>query len=177
MRIEQPVKGFGAFGEFSEVAVLQRFRESVEQAPDVALLKGIVPGFAPFMKHRGDQTVGTHSDIRGPDDEVMGFNVCDLSFFVGGDAFVLIMPFGQEKADGATDQLGQVADDEPGVFTCEFDLATEAQIVANENTGTSDNASRKGLVVAVSETEHPAIVIAGLLCVDLHQSKVALAFV
>ncbi len=177
MRIEQPVKGFGAFGEFSEVALLQRFGECVEQAPDVALLKGIVPGFAPFMKHRGDQTVGTDTNIGSPDDKVMGFDVGDVSLFVSCDAFVLIMPFGQEKADGSTDQLGQVADDETCVLACEFDLATEAQIVTNENTGTRDNASRKGLVVAVSETEHPAIIITGGLGMDLHQSKIALTFV
>jgi hypothetical protein len=38
-----------------------------------------------------------------------------VRFFVGGGAFVLIMPFGERESDGAADQLWEVADDEPGV--------------------------------------------------------------
>ena len=77
------------------------------------------------MQHGWDETVAAHADIRGADDEVMGFNVGDLGFFVGSDAFVLIMPFGEQESDGATDQLRQVSHDESGVFAREFDLAGE----------------------------------------------------
>jgi hypothetical protein len=176
VRIEQPVKGFGAFRQLGEVAVLQRFGERVEQAPDVALLEGVVPRFAPFVKHGRDQSIGANADISGPDDEVMGFDVGDGRLFVGGDAFVLIVPFGKQKADGTADQLRQVADNETGVFASEFDLTTEGEIVANEHTGPGDDARGECFVVAVSQTEHPAIVIAGGLGVDFHEAKVALAF-
>jgi hypothetical protein len=118
---------------------------------------------SPFMKHWRDQTVGAHADIGGADDEVVGFNVGDLGFFVGGDAFVLIVPFCEEEADGATDQLGEVADDEPGVFAGEFDLTTEGEIIANEHTGTGDDTCGELLVVAVPETKNPAIVFTGFL--------------
>ena len=73
--------------------------------------------------------------------------------------------------------MGEVADDEPGVFAGELDLATEREIVANEHTGSGDDAGGECFVVAVSQTEHPAIVIAGGLGVDFHQAEVALAFV
>ena len=90
------MKGFGAFRQFSEISVLQRLCERVEQAPDIALFKRIVSGFSPFVKHGWDETVGTHADIGGPDDEVVSFDVGDVRLFVSGDAFVLIVPFGQE---------------------------------------------------------------------------------
>ena len=63
MSVEQPVEGFGAFGEFCEIAVLQRLCERIEQAPDIAMLKGIMTRLTPFIEHRRDQTVGTHADI------------------------------------------------------------------------------------------------------------------
>ena len=96
MRIQQPVKGFGALGEFGEIAFLQRFGECVEQTPDVTTLKGVMPWFAPLMQDGWDESVGTDTNIRGANDEVVSFDVGDLGFFVGGDALVLIMPFCQE---------------------------------------------------------------------------------
>ena len=133
-------------------------------------------GFAPFIEHRRNQTVGTDADISSADDQVMGFDVSDVCFLVSGDAFVLIVPFFHEQANGTTDQLRQVAHNEPGVFASEFDLATEAEVVTNEHGGTSDNTSGKGLVVAVTETQNPAIIFAGCLGVNFHQTEIALAF-
>ena len=128
------------------------------------------------MKHVRDQTIGAHTDIGSADDEVMRFNVGDLCFFVGGDAFVLIVPFCEQEANGTTDQLWQVTIDEPGVFASEFDLATEAQIVTNEDTGSRDNSSWEFFIMAVSKPKNPAIIVAGFLGVDFHQTKIALAF-
>lgn len=59
MSVQQAMEGLGALGQFGEVAVLERFGERVEQAPDVTTLKGIMTGLAPFVKHVRDQTVGT----------------------------------------------------------------------------------------------------------------------
>ena len=172
MRVQKAVEGFGAFGQFGEVSVFQGLGERVEQAPDVTTFKGIMTGLSPFMKHFRDQTVGAHADIGRPDDEVVGFGVGDLGFFVGGDAFVLIVPFGEQETDGAADELGEVADDEPGVFAGEFDLTTEAEIVANEHTGTGNDTCGELLVVAVPKSKNPAIIITGFLGVDFHESKI-----
>ena len=107
----------------------------------------------------------------------MGFDVGDVRLFVGGDAFVLIVPFGKQESDGTTHQLGEVPDDEPSVFAGEFDFPTEGEVIANEHTGTGDDASGDCLVVAVTESEHPAIIIAGFLGMDFHEAEVALALV
>ena len=173
--IEQAMQRLGAFWQLREVAFLQGLSESVEQAPNVPPFKSVMPWLAPLMQHGWNETIGTNTYIRGADDEVMGFNVGDIGFFVGGDAFVLIMPFGEQESDGAADQLRQVAHDEPGVFSGEFDLAGERQVVTNEDRGTSDNTSRKGLVVAVTETQNPAIIVVGFLGVDFHETEISLA--
>ena len=166
------MQGFRALGQFGEVAVLQGFRKRVEQAPDVAPLKGIMTGLAPFMKHFGDQAVGAHADIGRPDDQVVGFRVGDLRLFVGRDAFVLIVPFGEQEANGATDELGQVADDEPSVFAGEFDLTTKGEVVAYEHTGTGNDTCGELLVVAVPKSKNPAIVVTGFLGMDFHEAKI-----
>ena len=172
MSVQKAMEGFGAFGQFGEVSVFQGLGERVEQAPDVTTLKGIMTGLSPFMKHFRDQTVGAHADIGRPDDEVVGFGVGDLGFFVGGDAFVLIVPFCEQETDGAADELGEVADDEPGVFAGEFDLTTEGEVVANEHTGAGNNSCGELFVVAVPKSKNPAIVVTGFLGVDFHESKI-----
>jgi hypothetical protein len=129
-------------------------------------------GLTPFMKDFRDQTVGAHADIGRPDDEVVGFGIGDLGFFVGGDAFVLIVPFCEQQTDGATDELGEVSDDEPGVLAGEFDLTTEGEVVAYENTGTGNDTCRELLVVAVPKSKNPAIIITGIPGVNLHQTKI-----
>ncbi len=166
------MKGFGAFRQLGEVSIFQGLGECVEQAPDITTLKGIMSGLSPFMKHFGDQTVGAHADIGGSDDEVVGIGVRDLGFFVGGDAFVLIVPFREQETDGATDELGKVSDDEPGVFAGEFDLPAEGEVIANEHTGTGNDSCRELLIVAVPKSKNPAIVVTGLLGVDFHQAKI-----
>jgi len=136
-----------------------------------------MPWLAPFVEHGWNQTVAAHADIGGANDEVMGFDVGDVRFFVGGDAFVLIMPFGEQESDGATDQLRQITYDEPGVFAGEFDLARKRQIIADEHAGPGDDAGGERFVVAVAEAKNPTVVVAGFLGVDFHEAEVALALV
>ena len=45
----------------------------------------------PFMKHRGNETVGTHPDIGGADDQVMSVGVRQDGFLVSA-AFILVVP-------------------------------------------------------------------------------------
>ena len=176
MRIQKAVKGLCTLGQLCQVPVLQRLREGVKQAPHVPPLKRIMTGLAPFIEHRRDQSVRAHSDVCGPDNQIMSFDVSDLGFLVLGDPGVLIMPFREEEADGTFNQLRQIPDNEPGVLSGEFDLTRKAQIITNKYRGTSDNACGEGLVVAISKTQNPTVVFTGFLAVDFHQTKVALAF-
>ena len=125
MRVEQAMQCLGTFRQLREVAFLQGLGERVEQTPHVPPLKGIMTRLAPFMQHGWDETVAAHADIRGTNDQIMSFDVSDLFFFVGCDAFVLIMPFGEQESDRAAYQLRQIPHDEPGVFAREFDLTGE----------------------------------------------------
>ena len=67
-----------------------------------------MPGFTPFMEHRRNEPVAAHADITGPDDQVVGFGVVDLGFLVGFDPLVLVMPFGEEEADGTFSELREI---------------------------------------------------------------------
>ena len=87
------------------------------------------------------------------------------------------MPLRHELTDGALRYQWQVTSDELRMLSGEFNFAAEAEVVTDEHGSTSDDASRERLVVTVSETEHPAIIIAGLLPVDFHEAEVALTFV
>ena len=122
MSVQKAMKGLCALGQLSQVPVLQRLREGVKQAPHVPPLKRIMTGLAPFIEHRRDQSVRAHSDICGPDDQIMGFDVSDLGLLVFGDPGILIVPFCEEEANGAFDELRQITDDEPGVLAGELYL-------------------------------------------------------
>mgnify|MGYP007070994809 CR=1 FL=1 len=165
----------GAFRQLGQVTVLERFRERVEQAPDTAVLEGRMPWFTPFLKDRGNQPVATHAHIGRTDDEIVGVGVRDPGIFVGGDAFVLMMPLGQQQSDGTADQLWEVTQDVAGVLAGELDLAGERQIITDEDLGTGNNASRKSLVVRVPNAENPGVIRARTRGMHLHQPEVAMA--
>ena len=103
--VHQAVQGLSAFGQFSQVTFLEGLRERVEQAPDTSTIKGRMPGFTPFMKNGGYETVAAHTHIGGTDDEIVGVGVRDLTILISGDAFVLMMPFGQQQSDGTAYKL------------------------------------------------------------------------
>lgn len=64
-----------------------------------------MPWLAPFAEHGWNEAVAAHADIGGADHEVVGFNVGNVRFFVGDDAFALIVPFGEQESYGTADQL------------------------------------------------------------------------
>jgi len=63
------------------------------------------------------------------------------------------------------------------VLPCEFDLAGEREVITNEDAGTRHNSCGKGLVVAVAEAQHPAVIHIGFLGMDFHEPEVALPLV
>lgn len=117
------MKRLSPFRELCETAVFESFREGVEEAPDTPLFKHRVSRFPPFLQHGGNEPVAAHSDVSGPDDQVVSGGVFNVGFLVGSNAFVLVMPFGHELTDGPFSDARKVSDDEPGVLSCEFDLA------------------------------------------------------
>lgn len=103
----------------------------------------------------------------------MGITILDVELLVGGNSFVLVVPLVHEQADGTLSQLWQIAVDEPGVFASEFDLTTEAQIVANKYAGSSNDPGGEHFVVAVPEPQDPGIIAIGLAALDFHQTEVS----
>ena len=84
-----------------QASLFERLCETVEQAPDAPLLECVMPGLSPFMQHSGDHAIGTHADISGSDDDVMGLAVVDGAMLVGGEPGALVMPFLQHAANAS----------------------------------------------------------------------------
>jgi len=60
--IQKPVERLSPPRQFVAVAVLQGFRETVEQTPDVAVLECLVLWLTPLMQDRRDEAVGADPD-------------------------------------------------------------------------------------------------------------------
>lgn len=85
MGIEQAVQGLGSTRQLDEVA-FQCFREAVEEAPDVARLKGLVTRLAPFLEHARDQLIRANPDSAGADHEIVCGAVLDFGELVDREA-------------------------------------------------------------------------------------------
>ncbi len=174
--IEEAVQGFGAFGQLDEVA-FQGFGERVEQAPHRAFPERVMARVTPLLQHVRQLPCGADTDVQGAYDQVMCGAVLQFGVFVAGDALVLVVPALHQPPHRALHQLRQIAQDEPGVLACEFNFATEAEVVTDKDTGPGGDAGGERLVVAVAQAEHPAVVRVGLAALDLHQAEVTQAVV
>lgn len=67
MDIQQSVESFSPLGQLSEIPILQRLGEGIEEGPDTALLKLLMPGFSPFMENGRDEPVGANANVTCPD--------------------------------------------------------------------------------------------------------------
>ena len=170
---------FSAFRQLLEIPIFQRLRERIEETPNVSPFKCIMFGLTPFMKHAGDQTIRANANVHRANEQIMGFSVVDLCLFVGGDAGVLLMPFRHEFPNRPRNKLGQVTVDVAGVLPVEFDVSHERQIVTDQNCSTGNNTSGEHLVVTVSESEDPAIILSlGFsLRMYLHEPEIPVPFV
>lgn len=90
-------------------------------------------GFPPFAKNGGDQAIAAHAEISSPNDKVVGLDVVEVGFLIGGDAFVLVMPLLHQLTNGSSSNEWEVASNMTGVFPCEFYVATKGKIVTYED--------------------------------------------
>jgi hypothetical protein len=136
-----------------------------------------MPWLSPFPQNLRDVGVGTHANIHTPDHQIVGSLVSETVVFVGGDTPILLIPLLMKHPHRTADQLRQITVDEPGVFTSEFDLTAEAQVITNKDAGSSYDPSGEHLVVAVPEPEDPCVVSVGFTAPDFHQAKIPGAIV
>ena len=123
--IEQAVQSLGALGQLCQISILEGFRETVEQRPDITLLEFAVSGLTPLIQDGGNEPVRADTNITRTDDEVMGFFVLNHDFLVGFDPFVLMMPLAHELADGPFDELRQIPVNVNSVLATELHLSAE----------------------------------------------------
>ena len=99
--------------------------------------------------------------------------VVDVGQLIGGEPGVLVMPATHQPAYGGLDEPRQIPGNEPGVFSGQLHLAAEAQVVTDEDLGTSGNARRERLIMTVTKAQHPAVILIGFAALDLHEAEVA----
>jgi hypothetical protein len=150
MGIEQPVQCLGSLGQFHQISLSQSGGERIEEAPDVSLLEFLMGRFSPFVQDIGDCSIGHYAHIGGANDQIMRCGIIDFGFLVGINPFILIVPEGDELPNCASNDLGQIASDEPGVFSREFNLTTETEVVTHEYLGTRHDASGEAFVMRIA---------------------------
>ena len=100
--------------------------------------------------------------------------VAETLFFINRDPTILIVPFLHQFADGPAYQLRQIPDDESGVLPCEFNLSTEGQVIAYKDLCPGGDACWEGFVVAITKTQHPAVVVTtGDLGLNFHEPEIS----
>ena len=174
---EQTVKGLCAMHDRVRVDALHHFGGGVEEAPRVAGTEVIVRRGAPFLQDAGDLAGRDRSAVRGLDDEIVGLRIGDPAVLVTGDALVDLQESLAETTDGSRGEMPEIALGELGVLATDPDLATEGEIVADEDPRTGDEAGWVSLVVRVADPDDPAVVaILPSGEVDLEQTEHSSAF-
>ncbi len=84
MSVQQSMKGLRALWQLGEVAVLERLRKRVEQAPDIACGECLMTRFTPFVQDARDVTVATNTYVCGPHDEIVRNVISKVGILVGG---------------------------------------------------------------------------------------------
>ncbi len=172
MAVEQGMECLGPLREFRQRVLLQRLREAIVEGPDIPDLELLMSWLAPLLEHGRNRPVGEDPDVRGSDHEVVSYGVIDLPILVSIEPLRLIMPFLEHAPDTGGDKTREITDDEAGVLSRQFDLTGKRQIVANHDTGPGDDASRECLVMAVPDSENPAVIVVVVAVEDFHQPEV-----
>ncbi len=177
-RVEKSVERVAPLGQCQHVAA-HDVGERVVQAPQVALLRPLcVFGSVPLVENVRQCRLADRANAIRFGDEVMRLKVVDGARLVSLNALGVVAPSVQQLAECARKQHRQVAQDELGVTTSDLDLVVEGEIVADERSRTSVDASGERLVMRVTQADHSADVL--LLrevgdSRDLEQAEVAQA--
>lgn len=152
------MQALGSPGQFNQVS-LGDLRERIEQRPQVSWLEFLMLGIAPLLQDVGNLPWSGRTDIRAADDEIMRGSVIHVLCFVCSNTFILVMPLLHQPANGILRQHRNIAQDEPSMFPGNFDLAAEAEVVADENTHASNDARRKPLIVGIANPKDVGVVV------------------
>ena len=110
MRDHEPVQFLGAPRTQGQVA-LQRLREGVEQGPRIARSEVVLFGLPTLRDDLGQCRHRQDADFDGPDHQVVGGDVIDLSFPESGIPGVLGVPPVHELSDGVLGEPNATGED------------------------------------------------------------------
>jgi hypothetical protein len=152
--VEKSVQCVTAFRQRQHVAA-HDVGERVVQAPEVALFRPLrVFGVVPLVENVRECGLAHCATAVSLGDEVVRLNVLEHARLISLDALGVVAPSVEQLAEGPSEEVRKVAQDELGVTTSDFDLVVKREVVADERRGTSVDASGKRLVVRVTQADH-----------------------
>lgn len=141
------MEGFASSGGDVGIQFLVSFSHGVEEAPDVTTSEFPVGGFPPFLEDFRDLSGGDSSAVEGADDEVVRFVVGDALLFVGVDALIEFYETVTEFPDGSAGKVAEVSLSETGVLSAQFNLASEREVITNEDLGSGHHGGGESLIM------------------------------
>ena len=152
-RVEQPVKRIATLGECQHVAA-HDVGERVVQAPEVALEFPLaVFGGMPLVENVRERSLADRTATIGASEDVVRLVVLERVGLIGLDALGVVAPSVEQLAESTREDVRKVAQDELGVTTSDLDLVVEGEVIADERSRTSVDASGERLVVRVTQAD------------------------
>jgi hypothetical protein len=146
----------------------RHFRECIEKGPEIPTLEDLMLWFPPLLQDRRNLPGSCSPYVSGPDDQIVGGPIIQALSLVCLDTLILVMPPLHEPADCLLRDRWNVTKNEPRVFPRDFDLAAEAEVVADEDLRACHETCWKPLVMRIAYTQHIPVVrmIASVLNFD-----------
>ena len=128
--------------------------ERVVQAPKVALQFPLaVLGSVPLVENVSQCRLAHRAATIGASEDVVRFVVLERVSLIGFDALGVVAPSVEQLAESTREDVRKVAQDELGVTTSDLDLVVKGEIVADERSRASVDASGERLVVRVTQAD------------------------
>jgi hypothetical protein len=97
--------------------------------------------------------------IHGAYHKVVGLRIIDAAALVGIHPLIELKELVAKLSNSSCSEVAEVSHGVARVFSANPDFSGESQVVTNKHSGACDQASWIGLVVAVSDSHNPGVVL------------------
>lgn len=156
--VKESVQRFASFDRSMRIDSLVHFSEGVEQTPSISGLKLWEAWLSPLSQNMTNLAWNDRLAIYGPDDEIVGRRISDGFLSVGRDTLIEELKLIAKFSNGTSGKMVEISHGVPGMFPTQLDLPAEDKVVANEDSGSGNQARWIAFVVAVSKPDDPAVV-------------------
>jgi len=128
--------------------------ETVVQAPEVALKFPIAMLWRmPLVENVRQCRLAHRTATIGASENVVRLVILERVCLIGFDALRVVAPSVEQLTESTREDAGKVAQDELGVTTSDLDLVVKGEVIADERSRASIDASGERLVVRVTQAD------------------------